>query len=637
MLQKLHDRSGSLVIKIILTVIGASFVVFGIADVVRIITATPPVAKIGKHPISFQEFFQTYQKELYRFKQKGINSNQEWVQTLAKDIATKLLIVSTVRTLESERLGLVAPESALRHYITSMPEFQKDGKFNAELYQQYIRYFETNKDALLSKIKANIKNSQLIKSLESNISLNDYYTNLLLDTARERKVFEIVFAPDHFDIEKPTDSDLKSYLKSHSKAYTIPEQRDIEVYWLDYDKLKETLPVTQEELNNEFEERKEEWVSLEQRMVYSFSCSNQADAELVKRLLLKRTKTEDVRKKIPGIQVNTIGMINKGALPQEISDSVFALNAGESFGPVRSGDEYLVYLVTEVKPAVSKSMDDQEVKKALEEGVKNKKLSVKLEEIKNLIEDDFAAGKTDDICQKFPMLAKKTINDLSQNNHPEKLKEIGVEESSLAAIQDVVFSLDEKGDSQFIDISNASIIIRVTQIKKQHVPELETIKEKVLKDWTSFNMKKTAENWCFEHFYNVADNDEGWKQAIQKNKCKTEEFSVSIMDLADNNSEKYKKFNYDSISRMMLMPKKMVQTYRTEDGKIVVVRLKRIENILNCQAEKVIMENKIKENIMNGLNNDLFELTSMNIRDSYKVKINQKSIDKIQNRFTEES
>lgn len=637
MLQKLHDRSGSLVIKIILTVIGASFVVFGIADVVRIITATPPVAKIGKHPISFQDFFQIYQQRLRSIKKdEKVEVNAELLEELSKKIVEDM-IDNAVLDIEPKRLGLVVPQSTIQSCVASIPGFRKNGEFSVELYQQYLHMFGIDQRSFLSQIKTSIERSQFIEPLTSRISLNDYYTNLLLDTYRERKIFEVVFAPDHFDIEKPTDSDLKSYLKSHSKAYTIPEQRDIEVYWLDYDKLKETLPVTQEELNNEFEERKEEWGSSEQRMVYSFSCSSQADAELVKRLLLKRTKTEDVRKKIPGIQVNTIGMINKGALPQEISDSVFALNEGESFGPVRSGDEYLVYLVTEVKPAVSKSMDDQEVQKALEEGVKNKKLSVKLEEIKNLIEDDFAAGKTDDICQKFPMLTKKTINDLSQNNHPEKLKEIGVEESSFAAIQDVVFSLDEKGDSQFIDISNASIIIRVTQIKKQHVPELETIKEKVLKDWTSFNMKKTAENWCFEHFYNVADNDEGWKQAIQKNKCKTEEFSVSIMDLADNNSEKYKKFNYDSISRMMLMPKKMVQTYRTEDGKIVVVRLKRIENILNCQAEKVIMENKIKENIMNGLNNDLFELTSMNIRDSYKVKINQKSIDKIQNRFTEES
>ena len=64
MLQEIRERSGNLVIKIILSIIGASFFVVGVGDIIRLLVMTPPVAELGDIKISFQNFYSEYRQAL---------------------------------------------------------------------------------------------------------------------------------------------------------------------------------------------------------------------------------------------------------------------------------------------------------------------------------------------------------------------------------------------------------------------------------------------------------------------------------------------------------------------------------------------------------------------------------------------
>lgn len=649
MLQKMHDKSGSFVIKVILTIIGASFVVFGLADVVRIITATPPVAKIGRERISLQEFYPVYQKQMQRLRKTyGDKVSQQELKKLPITLVEEM-INQRVLDMEPAKLGLRVPRAFVSNFVTTMPAFQRNGEFDVDLFHQSLRYAGIRQGDLIANLSSQLLQQQLIAPLTEKANLSSFYRDLLLNTIDEKKTFQLVIAPNNFKIAEPTEKDLEHYLDEHEDKYRVAEKRSFDLYWLDHALLKSSIEVSDAEITEAFQEHRSMWDIPAQRVVYAVKCANESDAKITKKLLMqlqgerqkalqdKKKKVQKLElkkffdKKLPGVEVEKIGNKSQSAFPAELGKSIFSLPAYGSFGPLKVEDQFIVFFVESVTPAVTKSLTDPKVKEEVIQIVRDHKLLNRLEEIKNDIEDSLAGNNAEEMFKKYP-LSKKEVTLVSAQECAEQLGKLKVAESAYPTVQQTAFELDEGGESSFLDIPGASVVVHMNKIEKQHTPKLELIRAKVAADWKKAKIEKEGLAWGNRYFDHI-DTDAQWEKAVKESRGTTEHISFSRMDLWDEAHPVYKYFENYRLGMLLLFQKGQIETCTMQDGRVATVRM--IKTAPDSKGmldnKKMAMKDEISKQLSSSFQTDLLQLMSTEIRENYKIKINKDVLKRIHN------
>lgn len=625
MLQKIRDRSGSLIIKVILSIIGASFVVFGIADIVRIITATPPVVKMGKVKISFQEFYTKYQSHLAHLKREEKTITKDLLEQLPTEILQNL-INTQIMVHEPNRLGILAPQSIVTLYIQSIPAFQKNNSFDEETFRNTVQYIGLSPRAFITNIEQEIKQQQFLQPLISGIRLNTPYMDFLMNIIYCKKNFEIIMAPELTSKKlEPSDKALEKWVKRHHDQYIMPAQRNIDIILLDHKILEEGLPLEKEELEKAYQDKKEEWTIPEQREVYTLEFKSESDALDAKKLFSDKISIEKIKKSIPGVDFKRIENTD---IPSNIAPIVFNLVEGDSYGPVSVNGQWVIYAVIKFIPAQVKKFED--VSSEIENDIRKSKLNLKIDNIKDQIEDGFASGQSfEEMAQKFP-LKRLSISGITEENIREKLIEKGLEEEVVKNISTQIFNLEKGEDSPFFDIAHQSYILCIRDIKEKHLPDLEEIKPQVKADWIKNEKQKKAFEWYSSKFGSV-DSAKTWNEIIKKDSFKVQKFSISRFDIMTKTPEISKIFDTTTLDRLMLLKKNSVEFLETSDEKIAIVFVKGSKPDMTrvLDNQKINIQEKIQKALLEGVSSDSILLIRDSIKNTYTIKINKKSVDKI--------
>lgn len=651
MLQKLHDRSGSFVIKAILAIIGASFVVFGLSDIVRIITATPPIAKVGRHSIGFQEFEMVYQRSLRHLRKDGTQPTAEELSALPRLVAEDL-VRRLVMELEPQRLHLRAPRSAVTEMVMSMSAFQQDGVFKPELFHNALRYAGIRQSDLISDVSHQLLLQQLLEPLLLNAaSLHAPYLDLLVNTLYERKTFEIALAPENLPIEKISENNLEAYLKDHADAYREPEKRAFTLHVLNHQAMKDAIEVSSEEIEQEFADHKDVWCIPEHRKIYTLVSTNAEDANLIKSLLIKKQKefyasrragksaphpVFDLKglmaKELPGVSVSDPRVLSSAQLPAELVDSVGRLETYGSFGPLKIGEQYVVYFVEEVTPSVEKSIKDKEVQAQLTKDVQAHKFVDRLETIRDEIEDGFASGNPEKVIEKYGLVsisvnarARSDLSVLSSQSEP-------LSEEALDIILKTVFEIDEGGESSLVDVPQASVIVHVNKVEKAHVPPLKKVRTAVEKAVKKRRQNAAAFAWLDQKFSSVRTEAE-WKKAISESHCKTQSITFSRLDKIRSQEHPARKlFKENQMDMLLLFHPGRIEPFELEGGRVAMVRLVKTsgDTFSILDSERAKQRTELGAFLHNGVQQDCIHMIRNDIQGCYRVKYNKKILKKIE-------
>ena len=116
MMQSLREQSGKWFVKVLFAAIIASFAVWGIGDVIRSYSALRPIATIGKHSISYEEFSAALQREVTRLQHmsKGQVTPAQLKQMGIHTHVLDQLIDQAALEQEVKQLGLVVSDSLIR-------------------------------------------------------------------------------------------------------------------------------------------------------------------------------------------------------------------------------------------------------------------------------------------------------------------------------------------------------------------------------------------------------------------------------------------------------------------------------------------------------------------------------------------
>lgn len=150
-----------------------SFILWGVGGIKD--SNTDVVVTIGKYKAGFDEYRDTYDR-LYDLYKKIYQEklNEELIKKLdLKRKAIEEIIQRRLLLHEAKRIGLIVNDEEIRDSILNYPAFQKDGRFDRELYQRTLRLNRLNPERFEMIEKENLTIEKIKRILDDSVVVTD--------------------------------------------------------------------------------------------------------------------------------------------------------------------------------------------------------------------------------------------------------------------------------------------------------------------------------------------------------------------------------------------------------------------------------------------------------------------------------
>lgn len=150
-----------------------SFVLWGVGGVND--SGRDVVVTIGKYKAGIDEYRDTYDR-LYDFYKRAYQERltEEVLRELdLKKKAIDEIIQKRLLLQEAERIGLKVTDEELRDHIMNYPGFQKDGKFDRELYLRILKLNRLTPEGFESIEKENLILEKMKRILWDSVDVTD--------------------------------------------------------------------------------------------------------------------------------------------------------------------------------------------------------------------------------------------------------------------------------------------------------------------------------------------------------------------------------------------------------------------------------------------------------------------------------
>jgi peptidyl-prolyl cis-trans isomerase D len=314
----------------------------------RIQTVTA-VATVNGTDIPLRDFQRAYGAQLDGLRRQGVPTELARQFGMHKQVLDQL-VNGELLAQAAESRGVAASDADLLALLKKQPEFQKDGQFDFERYQEIIRNYEgTTEVAYEAKLRRQLSAQRMLELVESSVMVSDDEVKAKYqkegDTA---KATFVRFAPTMFadKVGAPKKAEVEAWVKAHEAdiaaayaqnkaSYFVPEKVKARQILLRVE--RDATPEKKAEIKLRAENLRKELVD-----------SKKPFAELATQY------TEDPEGKKNG---GDLGLVERLALPQAFADVLFALKAGEITAVVESPLGFHVGLVEDKKASEQKPLE----------------------------------------------------------------------------------------------------------------------------------------------------------------------------------------------------------------------------------------------------------------------------------------
>ncbi|MFW3895375.1 SurA N-terminal domain-containing protein [Pseudomonas putida] len=350
MLQNIRDNSQGWIAKTIIGVIVVLMALTGFDAIFQAVSHNQDAAKVNGDTISQNELSQAVDTQ-----------RRQLMQRLGKDFDPSLLDDKMLR--EAALKGLIErqlllqgardakfsfSEAALDQVILQTPEFQVDGKFSAERFDQVIRQLGYGR----MQFREMLAQEMLIGQLRAGLAGSGFVTDAQVDAfarleKQTRDFASLTFKADPASVNV-TDEQVKAHYEQHAKEFMSPDQVVIDYIELKkaafFDQVKvdedALQALYQKEIANLAEQRHAAHILVE---VNDKQDEAQAKARIeeIQQRLAKGEDFAALAKEFsqdPGSASNggDLGFAGKGVYDQAFEDALYALNKDQVSAPVRT-------------------------------------------------------------------------------------------------------------------------------------------------------------------------------------------------------------------------------------------------------------------------------------------------------------
>jgi len=487
MLQEMRKVAKSRVASIFLGLLALSFGVWGIADIFRGSTDTS-VATVGGEKISADLFQRDYRNFLKNASaQVGHEVTSE--EAHAKGFDHQAIETTLSRTAVDQvvaHYGLRATDAQVSDAIRAIPAFRGPlGGFDHETFLSRVQNAGFTEDSFVDVERHDIARNQLLVAVHDGFALPPGYTSLLFDFIEQQRAASYVVVPKAAagTPPAPTDEDLQAFVRSHPAQVSTPEYRDVTYAVAAPQDVMNQVHVTDQELEQQYELRKDQYQVPEKRDVEQIVFPDEASAKAARTKLDAGTGFDQLAFQ-RGLKPSdtSLGAVVEADLGKDRGPPTFALSAGSVTQPIKSTFGWVLLHVTKVTPGISKSYAS--VKDELRKDVLNQLATAKLTDVTNAFDDASAGGAT--LAEAAHRVGMRVVHVAAVDKKgltPDGTKaELPATADFLAQLQKS--EVGEEGDP-FPSTDNNVYVIKVNGVTPPKLKPLAAVRQQAVVGWTA--------------------------------------------------------------------------------------------------------------------------------------------------------
>lgn len=255
MLQNIRDNSQGWIAKTIIGLIVMLMALTGFEAIFQAATHSQDAAKVNGETISQNELSQAADMQRRQLMQQlGKDFDPALLdEKMLREAALKGLIDRKLLLQGAADAKFAFSEAALDQVILQTPEFQVDGKFNADRFDQVIRQMGYSR----MQFRDMLAEEMLIGQLRTGIAGSSFVTDQQVDAfarleKQTRDFASLTFKANPAAI-KISDEEIKAHYDQHAKEFMSPDQVVIDYVELKKSAFFDQVKVSDEELKAQYE------------------------------------------------------------------------------------------------------------------------------------------------------------------------------------------------------------------------------------------------------------------------------------------------------------------------------------------------------------------------------------------------
>ena len=491
MMQAIRSKVGSIVIKVLFGMLIVSFALWGVytkSDYDQGRSPETVVATVGERSIRMDDVQRELQPVMERLRQQfgGSVDQQQLKQLGIVNSVLNQLIERALLDQEAKRLGLEVSDDVIRNAIYENPAFRgADGRFDRQLFSQVLMMNRLSEDQLVARLRYDIPRADLLQAVTAGVAASRPVADVLYRYRNEKRVADIVPFPVAAitDIGQPSDEALTKFYEANLELFRAPEYRGFTLASLSPADVPPTEEITEAKLRAEYQQRKEDFETPEQRQIQQILAPSEEKAKEAEAALTAGKEWQEVATGVAGQDPETIdlGLLNRKEIPRELGDVAFELPLDVPSAPIKTPLGWHILRVVKIEPAAAQSFE--QAKAALETELKLSEAADRVAKLGNQADDALAGGgPIAEVAQKFG-LKLTTVAAVDENGNDPDGKPVTLPFAS-AEILKTVFATSRGDTSRITDTQDGAIYaVQVGQVVPPQPRPLAEIKDKAVAAW----------------------------------------------------------------------------------------------------------------------------------------------------------
>ncbi len=642
-LKKMHGQSQRWFVKIFLGILGSSFALWGIGDIVRNWTTHRPIATIDKANVSYEELAHMINQESNRIIQlsKGKLDPAALRQMGLHEQVLQRLINEKALIMFFKKMNMTASDALIRETIRTNPAFQRDGIYMGEMLRERLKENGISEAKFFAEIKQMIFMQQMGGAFAPSMALPRVYMDTLINALTEKHTYVAATFPiASVMLTKPvSDDDVKLHFEKSKESYRVPEYRAAQILVFDQKVLSASIPLTEMEVSDRYKSSLADFTQPERRVVAKLTYPSRAAAVDALTHLRKGRLMTAVARDIAGGTYDDVGLVEKEHLPEAVQKTVFETEASKYTDVIENGGMFSIYHVKRIDALKVQPL--AEVRTKVEDELRLQKYADHFQEIRNNVEDALAAGKKlAEVAQSLKLTAVllPAFDQMGMTRDGADAL-ASLPKTVKTALIEQTFALNEGTDSRIIDVSQKyAFIVHVDRVTPSAIPVFEVIKDAVKKDFELVQKRQVALKLASQMVSDAKTEKELAHQLKTVDATLSKPYTIRRID---TDLKEFKESETGAFFKQMPMPL-LQKIFTLTPGKAISGEVldNQVMVIMLQKAEADVTDKKIKEKLKANLKkmseSDIMPLLTLIARNRADVWVNQEEIVRLVNRGVNE-
>ncbi|KTC88805.1 SurA N-terminal domain-containing protein [Fluoribacter dumoffii] len=502
MLQKLNERIQGVVAWLVVILIGITFTLFGVDYYLQSRQTTNAKVTVNGEPVTMQSFENNYRRA------RSMQDIEQMTAADEKKLQNQVLdqmVTNAVLVQAALKNGFDVSSNQANAAILNIPQFQEDGHFSAQKYQQALNAALFTQSSFQNEVKQGmLLNQQRFAFMGSSFALPDEIDRFVSLYMQSRDYDYLTVPASAFEKNVHiSPAEIASYYKEHKKDFMSPEKVSLDYVTLSMHDIKNQIKVSEDDAKRYYEDNQSSYLIPASWQVAHILFAVPGDASLADlekaqkkandayQLLLK--KPDQFDHLVATLSDDKLSVADKGVLPwitaggQNNYNQILSglTKPGQISPPEKTKHGYEIFKLVAYKPVSKKSFS--EVASAIKEQLINEAAQTKYTQALEQLSD--LSYQTPDSLQPVAEALNLKIEQTQPFSRSAGIDAI----TKNKQIINTAFShdvLDLRNNSEPIQIDNDSVVvIRVNQHWAEKEQPLENVEDQINK----ILVKKTAE------------------------------------------------------------------------------------------------------------------------------------------------